>query len=582
MSEPTADLETRLARLERRVEELGSRLVSLEAGSAPATSPAPSDDEAAPEPAAAARGEIWSGIPALLGRTLVVLGGAFLIRSLTESRVLSPALGVGLGVIYAFVWLLLADRAARRGQHLGGAFHALASALIVYPLLFEAATRLELLAPGVAAALLVGANALGLAVAWRRDFRVLAWIQQIATLAVAVPLLFRTRAPLALGLALLALAISSLALAYGRGWRGQRWLVAIGLDLVFALLLALRFLARTPPDWLPAPLVAALLAGFAIVYLAAFVLRLLVQGRRVTPFAITQTIAVVGIGFEGALATAQGSFRSGLAVGALAVGALLHGVLARRSEARWGHGAAMGYFSSVATYLAAEAVRILLPSFAATIWLLAAVALGILALGGERPILQVHAALLAAVATLQSGLQATAVAALLAPATAAWRPPSLAAWLAFPLAAVVVVLLYRGSSREGWRWLDGLARVLALSATLIAAGGLVIRWLGAAVAAAPGPDADAGRLAALRTVVLSISALGLAASALGLGRRELLRLAAVVLLVGGLKLVLEDLRLAGAGPLVVSLVFYGAALIAVPALARRLSPQSGDSPAPAD
>jgi len=569
MSDPAPDTEQQIARLERRVEDLASRLAAVESGmpvlDAGATLPAVDSTTGR------ASSEVWSSVPALLGRTLVVLGGAFLVRSLTESKILTPAFGVSIGVAYAFVWLLLADRAARRGQTLGGAFHALASALIVYPLLFEAATRLELLAPGTAALLLVAANAFGLAVAWRRDFRSLAWIQQVATLGVAVPLLFRTRSPLAFGLALLALAASSLVLAYGRGWRGQRWLVAIGLDLVFALLLGLRLVGREPPTWLPGALVAGLAIAFTTLYLAAFVLRLLFQGRQVTTFATIQTAAVLLLGFEGALLTGDTTFRRWLAVVALVSGGLLHGVLARRSEARWGHGQALAYFSSVATFLAAEAVRVLLPNWAAAIWLAAAIVLGLLALGGERPVLQIHSALLAAAACLQSGVLSAALAALVAAASGTWRPVPFAAGVLIALAAAVVVVLYLGAPRRDSSWLDTLARVLALGAALIAGGGLLVRSLAATLATAPGPAADAGRLAALRTAVFAVAALALAFAARRSQRHELARLAAALLILGGVKLVLEDLRLAGAGPLVVSLVCYGAALIGVPALSRRSS-----------
>ncbi|MCM2269999.1 MAG: hypothetical protein NDJ75_07845 [Thermoanaerobaculia bacterium] len=559
--------EERLERLEHAVAALDSRLAELEGRAAP--SPAAATPESAPLAAAElVPPTAIAGLPTLTGRTLVVLGGAFAVRSLTQSGTLSAELGVALGVLYAGVWLYAADRAAGRGQTLSGAFHAVASALAVYPLLFEATTRLALLSPLPAALLLVAANAAGLAVAWRRGSVVLAWIQQVASLAVAVPLLFRTRAVLAFGLALLALAVGSLVLAYGRGWRGQRWLVAIGLDLAVAMLGALWLFGRTPPPWLGRDELVTLQLALAAIYLTAFVLRLLVQERRVTRFAVAQTVAVLLLGFEAALRIAAPPARTAIAASALALAAILHALLARRAEARVGHGAAVAYFASLATFLAAEAVRILWPAAASVVWLGAAVAVAALAMNGTRPILQAHAALLAAAGIALSGLLRAGIAALALPARSVWPDVSPAAIPQLALAAAVVMLLYRGARQAAPTRLAAAARLVATTALAVAAGGLVTRWLAGSVGV-PGAAANAGHLATLRTVVLAAAAASVALAARRPARPELIRLAWTLLAVAGLKLIVEDLRQGSATDLLFSLAIYGVALIAVPALLRR-------------
>jgi uncharacterized membrane protein len=53
---------------------------------------------------------------ALVGRTLIVLGGAFLLRAITESGVVSPSVGVSLGLAYAVTWLLARIRPRCRGR----------------------------------------------------------------------------------------------------------------------------------------------------------------------------------------------------------------------------------------------------------------------------------------------------------------------------------------------------------------------------------------------------------------------------------------------------------------------------------
>lgn len=567
----SAVVEQRLERLERAVAELADRLAVLETTPPVVARPldgAPQD--AAPFATTAA----LQGAPALVGRTCLVLGGAFLIRALTESGVLSRGFGVTLGVVYALVWLLLADRAAAVGEALSGAFHALASALIVYPVVFEASTHLGLLTPAIAAILLGTATVLGLFVAWRRAFHTIAWITVVAALGSGVLLLFRTRAALPFLLFLLALALGSLLLAYGRGWRGQRWLVAIVLDGVVLILSLSPLFGETLPEWLSPGAVLLAQLGLVAVYLGAFVLRLLVQGRDVTPFAIAQTALVLLIGFEGALRVGGETTRTAIAVGALLCGALLHMVLARRSERRFGHGVAVGYFSTLATFLAAEATRLLLPSSVyPLLWALAAVVLAVLALSGERPILQVHAALLTVAAAIASRLLPAALVAFVGAADGDWPGFTTTPTLVLLLAVATAGLLYRGAPRAGRDWAVSVARTTTLVVVLAGLGGLACCLLRAAL------GAEAGRLAVIRSAVLALAAVLLAAGRLAIGRLELGRLAAAVLVLGGLKLLLEDLRWAEAGHLVVSLSFYGTALIVVSALGRRVRGRR-EAPAP--
>ncbi len=569
-------LEDRVVTLEREVDRLSARLAAVER-STPVVAGGEAVEASGIEAAAAAGVARLEGVPALVGRTCLVLGGAFLVRSLTEAGTLSSGIGVSLGVLYALGWLVLADRAAAAGRHLSGAFHALASALIVYPLLVEATTRFGLVAPRPAAALLAVATAFGLAVAWRRAFRTVAWITVLAALGTGMVLLFRTRAVTPFVIYLLALAIASLVFAYGRGWRGQRWLVAMALDAVVAMLGALLLVGKTPPPWLGLGPVLLAQLGLVVVYLGAFVLRLLFQERDVTPFAILQTCLVLLIGFEGALALAPGGTRQAVAVGALAAGVLLHVGLARRSERRAGHGIAVAYFSSLATFLAAESLRPLLPaSVYPALWAAAAVAVAALALAGRRPVLQAHGALLATAAALASGLLLVSLNALAAGARAIWRDPTWTTGIVLLFAVATALLLYRGAPLEGAQRLAAAARLLALAVALSGLGGLVIRLVAEPLAGAPGEAADPGRLAVVRSAVLAGSAILLAlARALG-GRPELSKFAALLLAAGGLKLLIEDLRVGSAGTLVFSLALYGGALILVPALARRARGVAGE------
>ena len=61
---------------------------------------------------------------------------------------LPAALGVGLGLGYAAFWQLRADREALAGRRESAAFHALASSVIAFPLIWEATSRFALLSRG--------------------------------------------------------------------------------------------------------------------------------------------------------------------------------------------------------------------------------------------------------------------------------------------------------------------------------------------------------------------------------------------------------------------------------------------------
>ena len=109
------------------------------------------------------------GTVALVGRTLLVLAGAYVARALTdarrgarrasESRSASPTPSSGsCGPT--------GRRAPARRE--SAVFHAMASSLIAFPLVWEATARFGLLGPRAACAALVGLFALGLGVAWRQ------------------------------------------------------------------------------------------------------------------------------------------------------------------------------------------------------------------------------------------------------------------------------------------------------------------------------------------------------------------------------------------------------------------------------
>ena len=94
--------------LEREVRDLANRVAFLEerAGLSAAAAPPESMTEFP-------SGHPLAGMPAILplvGRSLLGIAGAYLLRALTEAGVLPARVGVAAGIVYALLWLSWAAR----------------------------------------------------------------------------------------------------------------------------------------------------------------------------------------------------------------------------------------------------------------------------------------------------------------------------------------------------------------------------------------------------------------------------------------------------------------------------------------
>ena len=569
----------RLAAIEDRFAGRPERLQATLSVAAPVPSPLPQLAEPAPVPPLPPESTDDAPMELVLpdrhvvlrfvtlgGRSLMALGGAYLLRAFTDAGTLAPLVGVGLGLLYAATWLLLAQRSGAAGRPRSAAFHGLAATAIAFPLLWEATGRLAILTPAVAAALVAGCALGGLGVAARHEVRVLAWSTTLLGLAVCIGLLFRTHALVAFTTALLALGLLVLWATYRRGWKVLRWLGTLAVDgtMVVCLVLALR---TTPPDWLPRAAVLALLLAFAALYLAWLARRTLGPEPEVGGFEVVQMVVAVAVGIGGAARLVSGplAWVLGAVVLLLAVGAYLCAFRSPLPDRDYRPGLLL--YSSVGAVLTLVALRLLLPPPGV---LLAVGGLGLaaawLGIALRRRLLEAQGAFFAFVLALQSGLLHQAGDALFAAGDQTW------ARLSVPgLAALAVVVACRGillrrpaDESDRWvRWSSNFAR-LALTALLSAGvGALVSELLSGPLAGAPGPEADRGALAALRTSILGLAAVVLAL----LGRwprvREAAWLVYPVLAVGGLKFLLDDLPNGRAGTLFVSLVVLGGALLVV-------------------
>ena len=137
-----------LTRLTTRLDALESRVALLEHPSeAPAALPAPAPalSEIQLAPAIAASSFAQSGATfAVLGKAMLGMAGAYLLRAVAESGSFPKLAAVALAIAYAGTWLVWAVRVPV-GEWFASTTYAGTSALILAPMLWELTLRFKVL-----------------------------------------------------------------------------------------------------------------------------------------------------------------------------------------------------------------------------------------------------------------------------------------------------------------------------------------------------------------------------------------------------------------------------------------------------
>lgn len=572
------ELEARVEALARQLGELSARVSAFEAqGRPPVQQPAALPDAigvARDAGAAAAVPTATVGLVSLIGRTLVVLGGAYLLRASTDASVVPQAGGVAAGLAYAAWWLLRSDRDAAAGRRLSASFHGLAAAIIAFPLIAETTARYGVLPAPAGATALLAFLALGLAVALHRDLAAVGSITTLFALATALVLLVATHDLMPYALTLLTIAWAVETLAFYDRWLGLRWPAALALDLgVLSVAMVMAHPDGLPEGYVPVSPRAAVAVQLLLplLYAGSLGARTVFKRRPLTPFEGVQTCLALLLGLSGAsrLAASAGSEpAAGLISLLLAITGYVvaFGVLKPR-----GRRDASFHFQATLAGLLLLAGATLLLSGAALATSFLGLALAGLAIGSRsnRPLLAFHGIAYLAAAASAAGLAGSAADALLASAVGPWRALTGPGGAVLVVAAVGYGLLLAGPEPPDGRWWRRLPH--ALVAVLLGCGllGAAARWLVLALGAGPGPHADAAVVATVRTSLLALLAVALAWAGRRFKLLELSWLVYPVLACGGLKLLFEDLPRGRPATLFLSLTLYGGALVATPRLSRR-------------
>jgi hypothetical protein len=569
MDERLRKLQDAVADLEAAVKRQDLRIAALEGGSAEI--PAVARDEInvveAIDPEQEALPDQWPisavrGTPALVGRSLLILAGAFLLRALTEAGSLANGTGVVLGLAYAASWIIAAAMAARKGARGSAGFFAVCAALIADPLIFEASTEFGVLAPTGSAVTLTIMTAAGLFVASRWRLQESAWVFVVGAMVTATTLAVVRPPGEAATAALVGLGLAAVWLAGRHGWEFLRWLTAVGADVAVLRLTAMATAPGGPHGVDPpnVPVVVVLQAALLLGYVGSSFARA-VRGRNpVRLFDYLQTAAAWAIGWGGAVqvARAHGSGVSGLSVFALVIGLAAYWGAFGVVDRQFGRNRSFIFLSSLGLALVLLGLPGTIGSASAVVWAVLALIAAAAGSRWDRVTLRAHAALLLVAAWIASGVAAEAAGDLSGRAGFDAVPGAVAMIVAFlTVFATLVVLFARRLKTSGWVQRLPLTALLVMSG-IVAAATLV------SVAALVAP----GSVLWMGTVALSALTVVAAVLASRWGIREAGWVVYPLLALTGLRVVLTDLASGRTGVFVIALAAYGTAMILSPKLLR--------------
>jgi hypothetical protein len=536
--------------LEARVAHLEACLGQTPAAAAP-LSPVPFVASSA-EPALAALSAGAGAVPEA-GRALLGIAGAYLLRALTESHAIPQQAGVSVGIVYSMLWLAWAARAAP-ARRAGAVLFSLTSSLILAPLLWESTIRFHVVPTWAAAVVLLLFTVFGMVVSWRRNLLVVATIATLTGIISAAALLIGSYDLLPFTVLLLAIAAAVEISACLDHWLSERWLAALAADL--AVVLAAILVTRPgglPEGYAPvsrAALLAALLAPAAI-YLGSIVVRTLFRGFPFTGFETAQLVLALILAVGGGLRLADGQPRLAVALAAvcLAGGGACYALAFRLRPGRTAQ-----TYAALGLLLVLAGTRIALPApAAAAVW----TALAVTRLAWPRQALRGHATAYMFLALLASGTVTSAARILLGGDPPAPVPAALA-WQGAAAALCWGIATRRQAPR--------LFRAILASATVWLFSGILAVGLTSLYHTVFGALAPHAYCAMLRTAVLAVGALLLAAAVSRWKRSELAPLVYLLMILGAYRLLLVDLRQDIKAAVVLSLLVYGATLTLLPRL----------------
>lgn len=380
---------------------------------------------------------------------------------------------------------------------------------------------------------------------------------------------FTAPSPEYFALLLLLLGAATIGLAYTRRWHIKRWLVGFAVNAVFLRLtiMATRAEGLGSGEIQVSPtFMLALNLALIVVYLGAFSVRALAQGRGVKVFDVVQSVFVLGVGFGGAVRIANTTGQGAGALGwtALVAAAAFYSIAFTFVRSRLGRGRGFFYFASLGLIFLFMGSQVIAHGpWLSWSWLVLGLVMAVLGSRFDRVTLRTHSVIYLILASFHTGMLASTLDAFVGSAGSAWQPLGTAGAVnvVVVLACFTIFTLRKDRSQDSRpRRIPG---VLAAILSLMGLGYLAIILLTRLLTGNP-PDAVPAIVAVIRTAVLSVTAVVLALACRKSQFRELAWLVYPLLGLGCLKLLLEDLRQGNPLTLFVAFGFFGAALILAP------------------
>jgi hypothetical protein len=550
------------------LEQLAARLATLESRVAALEHPAPAPlPQSAPQPAALPAASAAEPLPfaqtggifSVLGKAMLGIAGAYVLRAVAESSSLPRLAVAAVAIAYALLWLVWAAR-VKAGEWLAATIYACTSALIVGPMLWELTLRFNVLPASMTAGVLGGIVVVATILAWKRDLAPVFWVANLTAAIAALALSVATHdLPPFIATLLVMVLIGEVAAGLNHEV-SVRLLAAAATNLA---IWALIFIYASPPDtragYKPLDTAHLLAPGclLFVLYAVSVTVRTVLQKRRISVFETGQTLIAFLLAAAGLLYFAPRTGVIVLAAACLALSAATYAALFAVLERTADRRNVRVFATWSAGLLLAGSWLLLPPSLLAACLGSAAVAATVLGTRLHRFTLRVHGLVFLVSAAIAAGLPAYVFVALAGAVPAA--PPWTVCFAAACAVVCYAALKPAPPRPHSWRLMQLVPAALAVCAL----AALLVQTL-----AVLGLAADAYHVAFIRTLTLCLLALALAFAGSRWLRVELNWIAYATLAFVAAKLLFEDLRHGRLEFIAASIFVFAVTLIAVPRLAR--------------
>jgi len=501
-----------------------------------------------------------SGIIPMLGKSLLGIAGAYLLRAVAESGSVPKQAVVVLAIAYAVMWLVLAVRVHTMAWYTGITYTT-TSGLILAPMLWELTLRFKVLPPSVTAVVLATYAMLALALSWRRSLVSVFWVAYSVAVFTALALMIVTHDLVPFLAALLLIGLASEFAAY-RGHRlNGRILAGVIADIALLLLV---FMYSSPANArleytsVANPILLTMVFIAFLIYAVSVIVHTLVLRHEITIFEITQAMITCAVAIIGVITFCSGRHDVAIGITCLVLSVATYAAAFLRFDSPLFPRNYHVYNSwSAALFLLGS--LFCLPQAGLSLWLgLAAVAAIFFGAQRGRLTLEYHGAIYLAVAAYVSGLLSFTSQSLVGAMSA--KPT----WLLATVSIAALIGYVAGGRHLKDRWTQWIPHLVITALAVSAAAAFLVYVLARYTVHFYSPIISP--LEIIQTLAICSVSLALAYTGSRWSRRQLTWIAyAMLLLIVG-KLIFVDLRHGHFVLIAVSFFFFAATLILLPQL----------------